>query len=211
MTAGTVATPTQGPADALRLAAPRIGPNAVLQTLDALRADAGDDVALRVATRADLPEIPLDSMVPEAWFVALVDALRAELPPDRSAAVLAEAGRRTADYVRANRIPAPFRTLLSGLPARVAVPTLLAAVRKHAWTFAGAGRFSVEGRYPGTLVLEGSPTCRARLGRRGGAYYEAAFERLLGLASPSVRVEEVACQAAGAPACRFTVHVGRMP
>jgi predicted hydrocarbon binding protein len=61
-------------------------------------------------------------------------------------------------------------------------------------------------------VLEGSPTCRVPTGgRRGGAYYEAAFERLLGLAARDVHVREVACQAVGAPACRFTIHLGRRP
>lgn len=186
---------------------PRIGPNAVLQSWRALDELEDATTAARVRARAGLAETLPDGMIPEAWFLRVIDALRGELDADRAERVLRRAGMYTAVYVANRRIPATVRTILGVLPARVAIPILFTAFRKHAWTFAGAGRFSAEGDYPGTLVLDGAPTCRER--RRGdrmsGAYYEAAFEGLLRIASANVHVREVACQAAGAPRCRFQV------
>ena len=192
-----------------RRAAPAlIGPNAVIQTLEALRALEGPDLADRVADAAELPDREPEAMIPEAWFVRLVAALRRELPHQRAENVLALAGARTARYVAANRIPSPFRALLRLLPARAAIPLLLAAFRRHAWTFAGRSRFEARGGYPGSIVLNDAPTCRHGRDRSGsGSYYEAAFEGLLSLASQRVRVTEVACRANGAPACRFLIRL----
>lgn len=192
---------------------PRIGPNAVFQTLAALTDREGPDVARKVAETADLPEVDLEGLIPEAWFVRLIDALRAELPSARAEAVLAEAGHRTAAYVARRRIPVVFRSLLALLPARLALPLILAAFRRHAWTFAGAGRFTTAGRYPGRIELEMSPTCRPRPSggppevERGGAYYAAAFAGLLALAAPGVRVQETTCACRGAERCTFIIEI----
>lgn len=197
---------------ARRAAPARIGPNAVIQTLAALRTLEGPDLADRVAGAADLPEQEPTAMIPEAWFTRLVATVRRELPPDRADAVLARSGAGTARYVAHNRIPAFFRGLLRLLPARLAIPLLLAAFRRHAWTFAGQSRFEVQGRYPGTIVLDDAPTCRH--GSRhdsSGSYYEAAFEGLLSLARRKVRVTEIACRAEGAPACRFLIRLDNDP
>jgi len=183
----------------------RIGPNAVLQTLAAVEASEGRPVAQAVARDAGLPSDWPEGLIPEAWFLAVVEATRRRLGRARAEAVLADAGARTARYVRAHRIPALFRALLRALPARLAVPLLLAAFRRHAWTFAGSGRFRVEGRYPGTLVLDDCPTCRSHDPTSGGAYYAAAFENLLASACARARVDEVTCRAQGADACRFRV------
>ncbi len=191
-----------------RAAPALIGPNAVIQTLEALRAPEGPGLAERVASAADLPEREPEALVPEAWFVRLVAALRRELPRDRAEKVLAHSGAATARYVAVNRIPSAFRALLRLLPARVAIPLLLAAFRRHAWTFAGQSGFEVQGRYPGSIVLDDAPTCRHETHPAGsGSYYEAAFEGLLSLASPRVRVTEVDCRASGAPACRFLIRL----
>ncbi|GAB4478103.1 MAG: hypothetical protein OHK0018_09090 [Erythrobacter tepidarius] len=56
-------------------------------------------------------------------------------------AIAEEAGARTADYIIAKRIPPAVVWLLRHLPALLAAPVLMAAIRKHAWTFAGAGVF----------------------------------------------------------------------
>ncbi|MEJ2604949.1 MAG: bacteriochlorophyll 4-vinyl reductase [Gammaproteobacteria bacterium] len=184
-----------------------IGPNAVLQTLRAAAELEGIEYYATLAGRAYLPATDLESMIPEAWFVRLVEALRATLPWPRSEAVLRRAGEYTADYVAENRIPALFRQALHVLPPRLAVPLLLTAFRRHAWTFAGAGRFSAEGRYPGCIVLSGGPTCRhAPHNEQAGAYYEAAFQGLLRLAAPRITVREVACQARGDAECRFALQ-----
>jgi divinyl protochlorophyllide a 8-vinyl-reductase len=148
-------------------------------------------------------------MIPEAWFVRLIKALRETVPPERAEAVLRRSGGYTADYVGQNRIPRPIRWVLKGLPRRLAVPILLQAFEKHAWTFAGAGRYAVEGPFPGAIVLDGCPTARPEAAPPPAgpacAYYEAAFQGLLALAAPGVRVIEINCQAAGEPRCRFQI------
>lgn len=188
---------------------PQIGPNAVLQTMRALAELEDPGVVDAVRSAAQLPDPLPDGMIPERWFVNLVDVLRRELPPLRADAVLQRSGAYTAEYVRAHRIPRPVQVALQILPQRLAVPLLLSAFSRHAWTFAGSGQFRVEGRYPGTIVLEHGPTCRSHpITDHSGAYYEAAFEGLLRLAAPHVHVTEEACEARGAAACRFRLNLG---
>ncbi|MGF1467244.1 MAG: bacteriochlorophyll 4-vinyl reductase [Sandaracinaceae bacterium] len=185
----------------------RIGPNAVAQTLHALERREGRGLADEVRARCELPPQLPDALVPETWFVDLVEALRAQLPPGQAEATLQEGGARTASYVAARRIPTPVRVALRWMPRRVALPLLLRAFAEHAWTFAGAGEFAVDGPYPGTITLRNAPTCR-RPGAPGGAYYAAAFEGLLQIAAPGARVREIACQAQGADRCRFVIDLG---
>jgi len=195
----------------LEAAQARIGPNAVLQTLAAAEALEGRATAARIRTLAALPEDWSEGLIPEAWFLSTLRATRATLPTPRADAVLREAGTRTAAYVAEHRIPRAFRALLRTLPARVALPMLLTAFARHAWTFAGRGRFSVEGAYPGAIRLEDAPTCRERAPTPDaltGGYYEAAFEALLSLAAPGVRVREIACASQGKPACIFQIALG---
>lgn len=195
----TLVSATEAPA--------RIGPNAVVQSMRALAELEPAAIVAAVRARAGLPSPLPPGMIPEAWFVRMVDAIRSELSPERAERVLERAGAYTAEYVAAHRIPAPVRWVLAVLPARAATALLLRAFRRHAWTFAGAGRFTTAGEHPATLVLAGAPTCRDRQrgDAMGGTYYAAAFEGLLRLASPRVRVREVACEATGAPCCRFEI------
>jgi divinyl protochlorophyllide a 8-vinyl-reductase len=185
---------------------PRIGPNSVLQSLRALEELEGQAVAQACAERAGLPPALPSSMIPEAWFVRLVDAIHDTLPATHADVVLTRAGRHTAEYVRTHRIPLPVRWLLRCLPVRLGLPMFLHAIGKHAWTFAGAGRFRVEGPFPGTIVLDHGPCCRTRGPGPGASYYAAAFEGLLALVSSRLRVHEVACaHDSGAPGCRFSI------
>lgn len=188
---------------------PRIGPNAVLQTMRALIELEDPAVVNQVRRAAALPDPLPAGMIPELWFVRLVDAIRAQVPALRADAVLQRSGQYTADYVRAHRIPRALQVTLQFLPQRLALPLLLSAFSRHAWTFAGGGQFRVEGRYPGTIVLEHGPTCRSHPSTdHSGVYYEAAFEGLLRLAAPHVHVTEEACEARGAAACRFRLNLG---
>lgn len=189
-----------------------IGPNAIIQTLRALVELEGAAVADEVAAAAALPETRPTAMIPEAWFIALVRAVRERLPAERAEAVLRLAGHHTAGYVATHRVPRVMRGLLSVLPARLGVPILLGAFRQHAWTFAGSGRFQVEGAFPGVIHLKGAPSCCAAASpasapHHEGAYYEAAFEGLLRLAAPTAHVREIDCQSSGAPACRFAISL----
>lgn len=189
---------------------PRIGPNAVIQTLRAIRELESTEAADRIAKRAGLPDREPASMIPEERFVRLVHVVRDELSADRAQPILARAGRLTADYVVANRIPASFRRLLELLPARLALPLLLAAFRRHAWTFSGRSNYDVVGAWPGEIVLDDAPTCRGTdRGILTGEYYAAAFEGLLSLACGHIRVVEVACRSEGSNACRFAIQIRR--
>ncbi len=175
-----------------------------MRTLQAVEESYGTAKVAELHRRAALPARRWDTLIPEAWFLDLIRELRLLLPEEEAEAMLRRAGTLTGEYVTENRIPAPFRRLLSVLPPGWAVPLLLRAFRRHAWTFAGSGHFRFEGRHPSVLVLEGAPTCRTPGGPvRGGSYYEAAFETLLALAAPGIRVREVTCQSGGDPACRF--------
>ena len=191
----------------------RIGPNAVIQTLRALD-ELERTVATEIANAADVAKIAgwPEGLIPEAWFVRLVRATRTVLPEPRAEAVLRRAGVRTAEYVATHRIPRAVRWGLGVLPRRLSIPLLLSAFRAHAWTFAGSGEFEAGRGWPPTILLTGSPTCRAvsRTSTAGG-YYEAAFEGLLRLADPTVGVRELECVAQGAPRCLFQIEIGSKP
>ncbi|MGZ6059647.1 MAG: bacteriochlorophyll 4-vinyl reductase [Myxococcaceae bacterium] len=183
----------------------RIGPSAVLQTL---RAVEELEPRSRAAVESRAPMEPLEEgMIPERVFVQLIRAVRDVLPRERAEAVLRRSGALTADDVRSHRIPAAIRATLAGLPAFLAMPLILQAIERHAWTFAGAGTFGSEGKM---LLLDGAPTARPESGPPGTgcscAYYEGAFEGLLRLAAREVRVTEVACQASGAAKCQFRIQ-----
>lgn len=189
----------------------RIGPNAITQVAAALEAVVGPQRATRVFEAAGLSRhraVPPAAMVPESEVTALHRALRESLAADERAAVCREAGELTGAYLLAHRIPRPVQALLRVLPAAVASRMLLAAIARHAWTFAGSGRFAVARGDPLVLSIEGCALCRgAATERPDCGYYAATFERLFRtLVSPGSRVREVACEACGAPACRFEVR-----
>lgn len=153
--------------------AARIGPNALTQTAVALTALKGAAVAEAVFARAGLLHRwrePPGEMVPEHEPARLFAALVEALGEAEARAVLADSGRLTGDYILANRIPAFARVVLRLLPARLAARLLLAAILRHAWTFAGSGRCRAEGL---SLVIEGNP-----LRSPGGVWHEAVLSRL---------------------------------
>ncbi len=120
-----------------------IGPNAVIQLGEALRAMLGEQRAAGLYAQAGCAAwfaTPPDAMVDERRTAALHQALRRDLP-EEAPRILAEAGRRTGDYILAHRIPKPAQWLLRHVPAGLAGPLLLDAITRHAWTFAGTGRF----------------------------------------------------------------------
>ncbi|MBP0463348.1 bacteriochlorophyll 4-vinyl reductase [Roseomonas sp. PWR1] len=189
-------------------ASARIGPNAVTRLAEALEAVRGAGGARAVFGRAGLAHrlaAPPERMVEEAEVVALHAALRETLPAEEAEAIARDAGRRTADYLLAHRIPRPMRLVLPHLPARAAAWILLKAIGRHAWTFAGSGRFAVLPGQPVRFSIAGSPLARGAAATHAACgYYAATFEGLFrALVHPATRIEEVACEAMGAPCCLF--------
>ncbi|MEM6368295.1 MAG: bacteriochlorophyll 4-vinyl reductase [Myxococcota bacterium] len=185
----------------------RIGPNTIHQTLEAMRVLHGraSEMALIKACRLEGFQLS-DGMVAEADFEALVETLRSRLGFAEAAQVLRTAGDWTGAYVARHRIPSLARAALARLPDLVALPMLLEAIRLHAWTFTGRGRFSRRNR-PLELILEDHPCCRGEGPAFGGDYYAAAFQRLLRLVRSDLVVREVRCRRVhGGMACVFEVR-----
>lgn len=188
----------------------RIGPNAILRIADALPLHAGPEAARRVFARAALAHYlraPPSGMVPERDVRRLHAALAAECGTAQAREVARDAGHRTADYLLAHRIPRPAQRLLRALPARLAAAALARAIRRHAWTFAGSGRFSFAPGVPTVFSIRGNPLLGGGDVAVACDYYAATFERLfVALVHPRARVREVACEARGDDACRFELR-----
>lgn len=186
-----------------------IGPNAITRFAEALEARCGAGMTARVFAQAGLPHhlhSPPEAMVAEGDVVALHRAARALLPPEVFEAVARDAGERTARYLLAHRIPLAVQRLLRLLPPGLAARVLAGAIARHAWTFAGSGRFRVDRGPPLAFVIADGPLGRGlQTATPACGYFAATFEGLFReLIHPEARVTETACQAAGAPACVFT-------
>lgn len=133
-----------------------IGPNAVLQAVRVMEERLG-----RAETRAILLDAQIHALPSGKTMIPELQALRlhrwlALHEPMGCFTIAEEAGARTADYIIANRIPAPAVWLLRRLPARLAAPLLMAAIGKHAWTFVGAGVFASDGAWRFTIDRSGA-------------------------------------------------------
>jgi divinyl protochlorophyllide a 8-vinyl-reductase len=165
----------------------RIGPNAILQLLPVLDRDLGREARDRLLSGIDLPP-PDAGMWPEAACRAAHLAVWQGCG-DRAAAILAEAGQGTADYILAHRIPRPAKALIRALPAPLGARLLAQAIARHAWTFAGSGEFRILSRAPLTFEVQHNP-----LGFPGrpSLWHAAVFTRLFrALVWPGARVETV--------------------
>lgn len=202
-TAGAIAT-----ADA----AARIGPNAVTRMAEALRALHGETVAARIFGAAALGGMlshPPADMIDERDVARLHRSAHAALGAVAAAAVARDAGARTAAYLLAHRIPRPVQWLLRHLPAPLAARVLVAAIVRHAWTFAGSGTFRVRWQRGGVLLaIAHCPLCREiAAGDPACDFYSATFERLFAeLVRAGATATEIACEACGGEACVFEVR-----
>ncbi len=186
----------------------RVGPNAITQTAAALEAEGGPALARQVFEAAGLAELldaPPDAMVPENVAGRLHRVVAACLPPVQGMRMALSAGRRTADYLLAHRIPLPAQILLRALPAWAAARLLLIAIRKNAWTFAGSGQVTTRAGRVAVIEIAANP-----LATPGCPWHAAVFDRLFTLlVSSEATVRETACCARGAPACRFEIALRR--
>lgn len=189
----------------------RVGPNAITRVAEAL--EHGFDrksveVVFEAAGLARYLQSPPLGMVDEDEVTRLQASLREQLGLTSARTVSRDAGSRTGDYLLARRIPHPVQRLLKILPARLAAPVLLSAIRRNAWTFVGSGVFDVMPGWPVRLSVRDAPICKgARSGEPVCDFYAGSFERLFSrLVHPRARVTEVACQANGAEYCVFEVR-----
>ena len=187
-----------------------VGPNAVTRVVEALGQAGLEGATLPIFAAAGVREwldAPPTEMVDERGVARLHRAARDALPPDRATEILADAGRRTAEYLLANRIPLWFQRSLPWAPTAWRQRLLLAAIGRHAWTFAGSGRFSWRVGHPTLLEIRDNPFCAGE--RRAGPvcdWHAAVFQTLFGvLVRPAARVREVACAARGDECCRFAL------
>ncbi len=181
----------------------RIGPNAVIQMGEALRAYGGrefeHDVFVRAGLRHYLPAPPAH-MIPEHEAIAIFETLYhdAGVSLHDANAIARDAGLRTGDYILANRIPPFAQRILKLLPKPLAARALLSAIGKHSWTFAGSGRFTSHYGRPLVIKITANP-----LSFDHCVWHCAVFERLFrALVSRSAHV---VCNAqaahAGADCC----------
>ncbi|MFA8385210.1 MAG: bacteriochlorophyll 4-vinyl reductase [Pelagibaca sp.] len=186
-----------------------IGPNAILQLLAPLDRAFGPARTAQLLAEAGLRDVPDGTrMIPETDAAQLHQLLRRKAP-DLAAELAAEAGRGTADYILAHRIPKPVQTLLKLLPARLAARVLSAAIAKHAWTFAGSGTFRVVS--PWCFEIAQNPIVRGETSATPLCHWHAAvFERLYRvLVHPAATCRETACCASSAAGlCRFDITSG---
>ncbi len=188
----------------------RIGPNAITRVAEVLPALCGPQRAEQVFAQAGLLSHwrhPPEAMVDETEVARLHAALRATLGEAAARRVAREAGKRTGDYLLAHRIPKPVQALLKRLPAPLAARVLLSAITRHAWTFAGSGRFEAKAGRPVRLSIRGNPMCKDLQSEAPACdFYAATFERLFRvLVHPAACVTETACEACGADACQFEI------
>ena len=184
---------------------PEVGPNAIGRLADPLLRHAGREQARAIFASAGLEYAlaePPKEMVPEQDAATLFAAVCGALAPADAEKVLQEAGRETADYVMAHRIPAPVRWLLPRLPRALAMRMLLQAIARHAWTFAGSGVCRTGADRPAVIEIENNP-----LATPGCPWHRAVFLQMMQrLVATDVRVEHVSCCATGSHICRFEIH-----
>ncbi|MDF1728240.1 MAG: bacteriochlorophyll 4-vinyl reductase [Sulfitobacter sp.] len=185
-----------------------IGPNAILQLLQVLESVGGPEASAGILAAAGLRDMPDgERMIPEGEAARLHRQIR-QSDPDRAPALLAQAGRGTADYILAHRIPAPARLLLRALPMGISAHLLSRAIARHAWTFVGSGQFRVED--PWTYEIAGNPLVAGETSAGCLCYWHAAvFARLYGqLVSKGANCAETRCAAQGRDdICRFEIRV----
>lgn len=189
---------------AARLAAGKVGPNAIIQLADVLADRLGLEeraASLRAAGLAHYLASDPERMTDEREAAALHKVVQARQPHDWDE-LSWEAGERTAEYLLEHRIPAAAQWLLKRLPPAWAARMLLRAIRAHAWTFAGSGDFSA--RIEGSVVfvaIAANP-----IAMPGCPWHRGVFTRLFTeLVSPKVLVRHDHCCGKGERTCTFVI------
>ena len=165
-----------------------VGPNAIIQTYEALRWHCGEPVARLIMREAGLSGMP-DNMpaglVGAASVRQLARAMEARVDAAALKPVWEDAGCRTGHYILENRIPRAARALLVVLPASLSARLLLSAVLRNSWTFAGHARVTGQMARAAILDIEDNP-----LPRPGRWWHKAVFKTLFSqLVTSDIRVD----------------------
>lgn len=183
----------------------RIGPNALIQTVRALRECCDNDhlhTILDMHQQAYLLERNPADMVKEEEFSQLVESVSRHLGNPTAHDILKASGQYTADYLLAHRIPAFFQALLKVLPRRLALRALLKAIGMHAWTFAGSGTFSYHVGQRSELIV----TSPIQPGEAVSGFYGGTFAHLIHtLIDPDAHIEMTLSHSSSNTCCTYIV------
>ncbi|NJN66889.1 MAG: bacteriochlorophyll 4-vinyl reductase [Chloroflexaceae bacterium] len=163
----------------------RIGPNALIQTVEALKETYGLARTTDLLCEGGFPSLvdfmPAE-MVDEQEFLMLIHALTTQLGSEPTRAILRRSGQRTGDYVLRYRIPSLFQQLVRWrrLPRHWSLWLLLLAIRQSAWTFVGSGvfRFSL-GKEKEARILIVNRAPNPAIPPEVCSFYGGTFERLV--------------------------------
>lgn len=179
-----------------------IGPNAIIQLRHVLARRLGEAEGRAIFVAAGQERLwdqPPSAMLSERAVRDVHDAVVRTLCPTRARVVLAEAGRLTAEYLLANRIPRLARRMLPLLPASFAARLLMRAVARNAWTFCGSGEFGYRFETGLHVLVRDNPIAVDAEAPWHRAVFETLFRRLVSPAceilregGPSARVADTA-------------------
>lgn len=179
----------------------RIGPNAITQVVGVVRDRLGAAAMAEILDSAGLRQYSAalpSAMVDEAEVAALHAAVWTHTPALASG-LLFEAGMRTGDYLLAYRIPRLAQRVLRVIPPAWSAELLAQAIARHAYTFAGSGRFSHPRGAPFRFWIHDGPLVRHP--QAGPCdFYRGTFTRIFRqLVHRGAVVVETACQRATQP------------
>jgi len=130
-----------------RAAPPLIGPHAVIHLAAAINDRLSPLKAHAIFVGARMNDVPSgETMIPETDALRLHRCLALHEPIE-CFAIVRDAAERTAAYIIANRIPPAAIRLLAVMPRALSGALLMRAIRRHAWTFIGAGDFRPMGAW----------------------------------------------------------------
>jgi divinyl protochlorophyllide a 8-vinyl-reductase len=186
----------------------QIGPNAMIQMVEALRIIWGPEETHALLGSLGLghyADEPPRRMLPQEEVAALHTRLHGMVDTPSFQSITREAGLRTADYLLAHRIPYAVQWVLKRLPEAWAARLLCRAIARHAWTFAGSGAFSYTFAPRLIFRLRRNPLCSRIVSDVPVCdYYAATFERIFrSIVNDNWRVQEMQCEACGATVCEF--------
>jgi len=189
-----------------------IGPNAVTRLAETITAMEGAPATARVFGACNLETYllaPPLGMIDEHEVADLHRELHKVFGDARARSIGGAAGRKTAEYLLDHRIPRVAQFFMRHLASRRSSARMLtAAIAKHAWTFAGSGKFTVSGTRRLVFSISGCPLCRSVASTLPYCnFYACTFEVLFQtLVDPNAQVDEIDCQATGSSACRFSIE-----